>query len=503
LVVVTIWHYFVSPYSFLLVGIFCLCAKTQTAARHVSRRLPPNARRPRTFNFPRLCLCLKFDLKRKLNLYVCVQKYSSKFQVSDFKFLFEIEILEFWNLELGTWNLELGTVYKELFDWCAGRDFAGYDPFDGLNSRFFQATPLKNLALARLGYLQTVKRAPVNLRPFLSVLAGTNSKGIALFALAELSRFRATKKHDHEKNAKSLLEKLQNLKIKNQKSKIKNRIAFGYNFDWQSRAFFAPRGTPTIVPTAFAARAFIEAYEIFQDEIYIETARQIGEFIVHDLNRSFESTDEICFSYTPLDRSVIFNASLLAGETLASVGAIDNNQEWLELAAKTVRFVTRRQLENGAWAYGTKLRHKWVDNFHTAFILLSLKRLQDLIPSLQSETAEVIKRGYDFWITNLFLADGTPKYYDKKTYPVDIHSAAAAIVALCELKTDENAVELAEKVTAWTVANMRDSTGFFYYQKLRFYTVKTPFIRWGQAWMLYALGRLLEEFQRRDAETQS
>lgn len=392
-------------------------------------------------------------------------------------------------------NFEL--VYKELFGWCAERDFAGYDPFDGLNSRFFQAAPLKKLALARLGYLQTVKRAPVNLRPFLGVPAGTNSKGIALFALAELSRYRTINNQTHEKNARYLLEKLNALKIELPKTKDqKPKTAFGYNFDWQSRAFFAPKGTPTIVPTAFAARAFVEAFEIFQDEIYLKTTRQIGEFIVHDLNRSFESDDEICFSYTPLDRSLIFNASLLAGETLGSIGAIDNNEEWLALAEKSARFVLRRQLENGAWAYGTKLRHKWVDNFHTAFILLSLKRLQDLIPSLESETADVIKRGYDFWINNFFLPSGTPKYYDKQIYPVDIHSAAAAIAALCALKTDENAVKLAEKVAAWTTANMRDPTGFFYYQKLRFYTVKTPFIRWGQAWMLYALAKLLEEKNR-------
>ena len=38
--------------------------------------------------------------------------------------------------------------------------------------------------------------------------------------------------------------------------------AWGYNFDWQSRNFFAPRGTPTIVPTAFAARALIEGKKL-------------------------------------------------------------------------------------------------------------------------------------------------------------------------------------------------------------------------------------------------
>ena len=55
------------------------------------------------------------------------------------------------------------------------------------------------------------------------------------------------------------------------------------------------------------------------------------------------------------------------------------------------------------------------------------------------------------------------------------------------------ALPLAETIAAWTSRNLRDSRGFFYYQRRRFYTVRTPFIRWTQAWMLYALARLLEE----------
>ncbi len=391
-------------------------------------------------------------------------------------------------------NLEL--VYEQLFAWCAERDFAGYDPFDGLNSRFFQATPLKNLAVARLFWIQTVKRSPVNLRPLLQIPPGLNSKGIALFALAEISRFRTTKTDAHSKNARFLLDKLLQLKIQNPKSKIQNRTSFGYNFDWQSRAFFAPRGTPTIVPTAFAARALIEAHEIFGERIYLQTALEICDFIVSDLNRSFESADEICFSYTPLDKSVIFNASLLAGETLGLVGTLENNAKWLDLAAKTARFVMRRQTERGAWEYGTKLRHRWVDNFHTAFILSSLWRMKRFLPGLANEIEPAVERGFDFWSKNLFLADGTAKYFDTQIFPVDIHSAAAAIVALCDLQNlNQKVLPLAGKIAAWTTTNLRNESGFFYYQKRRFYTVKTPFVRWAQAWMLYSLARFLEEIK--------
>ena len=384
-------------------------------------------------------------------------------------------------------------VYDSLFAWCEAENFVGYDPFDGLNSRFFQSLPLKYFAVARLAWLQMVKRSARNLRPTLRIEKGVNSKGIALFALAELSRFRATNDQKHAENTKTLLKRLTSLKIPNPKSQIPNRIAFGYNFDWQSRAFFAPLGTPTIVPTAFATQAFLEAYELFGDKEYLETMEAICRFIVEDLNRPFETEDEICFSYTPLDKSVIFNASLLAGECLANVGKLTGNDEYLNLAAKTARFVTRRQREDGAWAYGAKRRHTWVDNFHTAYILLSLYRLENIIPNLKNETENSIKKGLNFWLENFFLADGTPKYYDQETYPVDIHSASAAIAALAEMKDlDVRCLPLAEKVAGWTIVNMRDETGFFYYQKRQNTTVKTPFIRWAQAWTAFALARLIE-----------
>lgn len=385
-------------------------------------------------------------------------------------------------------------VYDALFDYCAAEKFAGYDPFDGLRSRIFQASPLKYLAPARLAWLQMVKRSARNLRPALKIEKGTNPKGIALFTLAELSRFRATYQPTHAANAKNFLKKLDALKIsiQNPKSEIQNpKTAFGYNFDWQSRAFFVPEGTPTIVPTAFAAQAFLEAFELFGDEEYLETARQICAFITEDLNRIGESRDEICFSYTPIDKNVIFNASLLAGEVLAKTGAILADENYLELARKTANFVIKRQREDGAWAYGAKLKFVWVDNFHTAYVLLSLFRLQKLIPGFRCD--ETIRKGLNYWLENFFLDDGTPKYYDKETFPVDIHSASAAIVALCELnETDARCLPLAEKVAAWTVQNLRDASGYFYYQKRKEKLVKTSFIRWSNAWTAYALARLIE-----------
>jgi hypothetical protein len=381
---------------------------------------------------------------------------------------------------------DLNEIYTSLMANSRAGGYAGWDPFDGLESRIFQATPLRHIAPARVAWLQMVKRSPWNLRPLLRVPKGLNAKGLALFALAELSRHRATK--EAQQQASEILDLLRTLTIQ-----TANGAAFGYNFDWQSRAFFAPKGTPTIVPTAFAARAFLESFRETGSERDLEIPRRICRFIVTELQRPHETDTEICFSYTPGDRSLIYNASLLAAETLAEVGAIDSNDGYLALAEKAARYAIKMLGTRGEWAYGPKLRHAWVDNFHTAFILSSLTRIVEHCSAIRTEADAAIAKGFEFWIANFFTDEGSPKYFDTQTYPIDIHSAAAAIVTLCDLADrDERALPLAEKVAEWTVNEMWNPGGSFAYQKKRSSVVRIPFIRWGQAWMAYAIARLLE-----------
>lgn len=384
-------------------------------------------------------------------------------------------------------NLE--QVFDGLLLWCRRRNFAGHDPFDGLNSRIFQATPLRHSRAARLIWTQIIKRSPLNLRRLALVPAQKNSKGIALFALAALANYRRLKTPEAEKDARQLLEGLLQMQIPNYSG-----AAWGYNFDWQGRNFFAPQGTPTVVPTAFAARALIEAYKIFGDDRYLQTARSSCGFILTDLKRTVASNEELCFSYSPLDQTRIFNASLLAAETLASIGRLTGETEFCDLAVRAARYVIRRQAQDGSWSYGAEASQSWIDNFHTAYLLLSLYRIMKSCDEGEAEVNPALQRGYRFWRERFFLADGWPTYYHDTLYPADAHAAATAIVTFVELRQlDSEALPLAEKIAVWTIRNLRDNHGFFYYQRRRFYTVRTPFMRWAQGWMLYALARLLEE----------
>jgi len=389
------------------------------------------------------------------------------------------------------------TVYDELFSWCRQNDFAGHDPFDALNSRLFQSTPLAQSRNARFIWTQLVKRSPADVRSLVGVPAERNAKGIALFALAQIANYRRVKTKEAALVVREFLSGLMAMKVDGYSG-----AAWGYNFDWQSRNFFASRDTPTIVPTAFAARALIEGAgslkEVGQDgqdlqDEYLRVARSICEFILRDLPRSVESDKEVCFSYAPGSDTRIFNASLLAAEVLASVGQMNGEDELLDYAERATRYVVNNQQRNGSWSYGTDPKQSWKDNFHTAYVLFSLKRIIS-VSSAKEEFQPALERGYEFWKTNFFLAEGWPKYYDDDPYPVDAHAAASAIITFLECRDlDADALGLAQSVANWTIRNLRDERGFFYYQKRRFYTVRKPYMRWTQAWMLYALSRLLED----------
>ena len=72
--------------------------------------------------------------------------------------------------------------FSKLQKYSEAEDFKGWDPYDGLNSRIFNAVPLLNKsALCRLIMIQFFKLSPVNLRRIAIISKDYNPKGIALF----------------------------------------------------------------------------------------------------------------------------------------------------------------------------------------------------------------------------------------------------------------------------------------------------------------------------------
>lgn len=372
---------------------------------------------------------------------------------------------------------------RKNYAWISKEKWQGYDPYDGLNSKLFQMFPFKS-RLLRLCWIQFFKRSIINFRKVAFVPKGYNHKGLALIVDGLLNFYRVDPQSDVENDVIELLEILEKGHIKGYSG-----CCWGYNFDWQSRADFKPQGTPTIVTTSFIANTFLNAYEVLGDESYLKIARSSCEFILKDLNRTEES-QTLCFSYSPVDCGIVHNANILGAHLLSRVSIMTGEKKLIEISNRAIDFVMKNQNQNGSWFYGNAHFHKWIDNFHTGFMLEFL--FDYILYSQRIELKQKLLLGLNYYIQNLFVDNKIPKYFADKTYPIDIHSSAQAVITFVKLKDlHEKCQHLAKEIALWTIDNMQSIDGYFYFQKGRFLTNRIPYMRWSQAWMFRALTYLL------------
>ena len=383
--------------------------------------------------------------------------------------------------------LEINKSFQKLRFYCEEEQYKGWDPFDGLNSRLFKSLPIiRNNRFCRLAWIQFFKKSPLNFRPLTHVAKDLNSKGLGLFLTGYCNIYKVRPDTSTLDKIYFLTEKIIELQNRNYSGSC-----WGYNFDWQARAFFQPANTPTIVATSFVADSLFNAYDITNEKRALDTALSAADFVLKDLNRTYDETGNFSFSYSPLDKTQVFNASLLGVRLLSRSYMYNKNENYRSEAQKAVRFVCDRQQANGAWAYGTLPFHQWIDNFHTGFNL-------ECISEYEQCTGDVayhknLEKGLAFYLENFFLADGTSKYYHNKKYPVDIHSPAQLMVVVSKLGIFKDYETLVTNVLTWTIENMQNEKGYFYYQKKRMFSSHIPYMRWAQAWMFYAMSYYLKE----------
>ncbi len=376
-------------------------------------------------------------------------------------------------------------VFRQLLEYCERESFKGYDPYDGLNSSLFQAIPMisKN-RLTRLIWIQAFKRSPINLRVLAGINKEYNPKALGLFLSGYTNLFKIESKQEYLDMIDFLSDKLLSLSNNDWSGKC-----WGYNFDWQARAFFQPKFSPTVVATSYVGNAFLDAFEITGDSKMLMMARSACDFILNDLNRNYDDNGNFAFTYSPLDRNIVFNASLLGSRLLSRVYMHTKETHLIEAANKSVIYCCENQRADGSWTYGTKSYHQWVDNFHTGYNLECIAKYNECTKDNYCD--DYLNRGLSYYIKTFFTEAGIPKYFNNSIYPIDIHNPAQMIITFSRLGKFEEYQQLIEKVLNWTIEHMQSNQGFFYYQIRRYYKYKIPYMRWAQAWMFFALSEYL------------
>lgn len=379
------------------------------------------------------------------------------------------------------------TIEKSLFslqNYCQANSWRGYDPYDGLNGIFQHLPVIKNSRLLKLSLIHLNKRSLLNLRQIQQIPKNHNAKGIALFLSGAVQLYSKTGNSRFMQLAHNFIRILERNVIEGFSSPC-----WGYYFPWQSRAFYIPANTPSVVVTSFVGNALLDAYDVFADKSLLNLASRAQDFIIQDLNRHYDGNN-FCFSYTPMDESRIYNASLLGASFLARLYLYEKEQNLKSIVKQTLDYCVRRQNDDGSWFYGEADNQKWIDHYHTNFMLDALIDIHQSIPEFGAE--KILKKGFSFYIKQMFHNNVIPKFHHDKLYPIEPHCGASAIITLCKISNlyGRQYKLQAERIADWFIRNMMDSGGFFYFQKNRFFKNKISYMRWVQAWMFKALAML-------------
>jgi len=377
---------------------------------------------------------------------------------------------------------EFDSALLGLHHWLQARDYAGYEPYDVLNSPFL-GTWAQHQPFATL-LIQSAKRiGGLPLRRLLQIPHSRNPKalGLALAAYCDLSQT-GWDSHAAAEHVKHLLIEA--------RSNRESDSCWGYDWHYVSlRGARLPAFSPNSIATVFCADALLDYAEAFNDREARAIALSAAHWLATRLQRSVDDGHRICLSYTPHDRTRIFNNSALVGALLARVGRQPQNRQYRETAHCIMQYLADGQSPDGSWRYGMAPSQSWIDSFHTGYNLCALLAYQK--STGDQAFGEILDRGYDFYRRHFFRGDGSPRYFHDRTYPIDIHACSQAILTFCAFSHfDSLALSCAEQVARWTIAHLRNRDGSFGYQIHRFHTDRTPYVRWSEAWMLRALARL-------------
>ena len=394
-------------------------------------------------------------------------------------------------------GFDIARSAQALDNWMADQQYCSWDPYDALTSPFLAALRQNPLG-ARL-CLQIVKRCPITLRPFLHIRKRLYTK-----AISDLLSAGCIDPHpgaDASARIGAWAEALVERRLPGNSGSC-----WGMDLPYASRFTVATPETPNLFQTVNAVIALLDAWEHSGNDRYRAIATEVLPFLETGLGRLVDTDEHIVWRYYPGADAVVYNVNALIGATLARLAQANDDDALAVIAERTMRAVVDAQNQDGSWWYAAAPRGRWVDGFHSGYILEAF--LEYTVRTHQDNFEEPLNRGMRFFRKHL-LVDGQPQYTPDHCYPIDIQNCAQAIQVLAKwslYRKDPDAQKSAIKAFEATCRHLQVWEGpdrlRFKLQRGRLLANDLPAIRWGLAPMLLALRWLQRANQQLPNDTQ-
>ncbi|WP_320045057.1 hypothetical protein [uncultured Desulfobacter sp.] len=370
-----------------------------------------------------------------------------------------------------------------LINYCETMGFRGYDPYDAQNS-YYPISKFRHPV--QFVVTQINKRSPFNLRPLLGIKTNYHTKAMGLFLSGYCNLFQLTKEEIFLGKAELFIDWIQD-----NISNFCENISWGFDYDYTSRKKKVKKGLPTVVHHSYILQALYKYWKLTESEKTYNLINQSKNFILNDIPL-IQFDRGLCFGYHAGAEGCCYNASLHAAECLAIIDKVTNSSDSYDLIEKAVQYVISRQKPSGEWCYShgkDPSKEKKQIDFHQGFIIECLQSIDTLTGKKMTDLVQpAIQKGLVFYYEKQFDKKGRGLFRYPIKFPVDIHNQAQGIITFSKFAGYDSIFrEKAELILMWTIENMQDQKGYFYYQKYRFVINKIPFIRWAQAWMFLAM----------------
>ena len=379
-------------------------------------------------------------------------------------------------------NFKEKNIILKCLHYIEERDYKSYDVFDSLNSPLLNSFTKKSILLRRIA-IQINAKLPLNIRPLLGVKKIVHTKAISDLLSIYSMLYKITNENEYKEKADQMFDILWKKRIS-----IENGIGWGLGFPYATRFTNADSKTPNLYNTLNATNSIIEYYETFKSINLKEIIDSVLYFILEYLGVVKENESVSWLRYYPKQTGMPTpNVNATSVALFVKINNIFPGKIKHELIVELLNFVKKAQNKNGSWFYTTTDNGKWIDGFHTGFILESLVLIKKIEPSFDVNT--MLDKGVDFFINKLIDTDGLPKFYDTSTYPIESQNCAQCIQTLAKLIINDNQkLEYRlENTLELVIQNLYDTKGYFYHKKEKFYKNKQYYSRWSQTPMIQSM----------------
>ena len=274
------------------------------------------------------------------------------------------------------------------------------------------------------------------------------------------------------------------------------RFGWGYPFGWETVWGNFSANVPLITTTPYGYEAFDAVHALDGDPRRLEIMRAVAEHGLRDYNETEHAPGVFASSYSPVDRRRVVNANAYRAFLLTAASRRFGSEEYWQAAQRPLGFVLHVQESDGSWIYAHDGWDKFIDHYHTCFVLKALTKIERLTGHEGCRTA--IARGVDYYFKNLIDERGLPKPFAKPPrliiYRRELYDLAEAInlsLLLRDRFPQFNTLLhtcLEELIHRWQMKN-----GAFPTRQLLVGWNRVPMHRWGLSIAFRALALYLRE----------